>query len=33
MNQLESTEEKKEKLIKEDIDKMNRMLGYNKKTQ
>jgi len=30
---LESTEEKKEKLIKEDIDKMNRMLGYNKKTQ
>jgi hypothetical protein len=33
MNQLESTEEKKEKLIKEDIDKMNRILGYNKKTQ
>jgi len=30
---LESTEEKKEKLIKEDIDKMNRVLGYNKKTQ
>jgi hypothetical protein len=30
---LESTEEKKEKLIKEDIDKMNKMLGYNKKTQ
>lgn len=30
---LESTEEKKEKLIKEDIDKMNRMLGYKKKTQ
>ena len=30
---LESTEEKKEKLIKEDIDKINRMLGYNKKTQ
>jgi hypothetical protein len=30
---LESTEDKKQKLIKEDIDKMNRMLGYNKKTQ
>jgi len=30
---LESTEEKREKLIKEDIDKMNRMLGYKKKTQ
>jgi hypothetical protein len=30
---LESTEEKKEKLIKEEIDKMNRILGYNKKTQ
>jgi hypothetical protein len=30
---LESTEEKKEKLIKEDIIKINRMLGYNKKTQ
>jgi hypothetical protein len=30
---LESTEEKKEKLIKEDIEKMNHLLGYNKKTQ
>jgi len=30
---LESKEDKKEKLIKEDIDKMNRLLGYNKKTQ
>lgn len=30
---LESTEDKKEKLIKEDINKMNRLLGYNKKTQ
>jgi hypothetical protein len=33
MTKLESTEEKKEKLIKEDINKMNRLLGYNKKTQ
>ena len=30
---LESTEEKKEKLIKEEINKMNKILGYNKKTQ
>jgi hypothetical protein len=30
---LESTDDKKEKLIKEEIDKMNRILGYNKKTQ
>jgi hypothetical protein len=30
---LESKEEKKEKLINEDIQKMNRILGYNKKTQ
>ena len=30
---LESTEEKKEKLIKEDIEKMNHLLGYSKKTQ
>lgn len=30
---LESTEDKKEKLIKEDIEKMNHLLGYNKKTQ
>jgi hypothetical protein len=30
---LESTDDKKEKLVKEEIDKMNRILGYNKKTQ
>jgi hypothetical protein len=30
---LESKEDKKNKLIKEDIDKMNYLLGYNKKTQ
>ena len=30
---LESTEDKKENLIKEDIEKMNHLLGYNKKTQ
>jgi len=30
---LESTEDKKEKLIKEEIEKMNHLLGYNKKTQ
>lgn len=30
---LESTEDKKEKLLKEDIEKMNHLLGYNKKTQ
>ena len=30
---LESTEDKKEKLIKEDIEKMNHLLGYSKKTQ
>jgi hypothetical protein len=30
---LESTEDKKEKLIKEDIEKMNHLLGYDKKTQ
>ena len=33
MNQLESTQEKKTKLLNEEINKMNRMLGYNKKTQ
>jgi|688.fasta_scaffold04946_22 hypothetical protein len=30
---LESTENKKEKLINEEIEKMNHLLGYNKKTQ
>ena len=28
-----ATEDKKENLIKEDIEKMNHLLGYNKKTQ
>ena len=30
---LESTEDKKQKLIKEEMDKMNKLLNYNKKTQ
>lgn len=33
MNQLESTENKTEKLINEDITKMKSLIGYNKKTQ
>lgn len=33
LNQLESTNEKSEKLISEEFDKMKHLIGYNKKTQ
>ena len=33
LTQLESTDEKKDKMILEDLNKMKHLLGYNKKTQ
>jgi len=33
MNQLESTEEKKSKVISEEMEKMKNLIGYNRKTQ
>jgi hypothetical protein len=33
LNTLESTENKKEKLINEDMEKMKNLIGYNRKTQ
>lgn len=33
LNQLESTEDKKNKIISEDMDKMKNLMGYNRKTQ
>ena len=33
MNQLESTEDKKSKVIAEEMDKMKNLIGYNRKTQ
>jgi hypothetical protein len=33
MNQLESKEDKKSKIISEEMDKMKNLIGYNRKTQ
>ena len=33
MNQLESTEDKATKIIKEDLQKMKNLISYNRKTQ
>jgi len=33
MNQLESTEDKKSKVIAEEMEKMKNLIGYNRKTQ
>jgi hypothetical protein len=33
MNQLESTEDKKTKIIAEEMNKMKNLIGYNRKTQ
>ena len=33
LNQLESVDDKSQKLINEEMDKMKHLLGYNKKTQ
>ena len=33
MNQLESKEEKKSKVISEEMEKMKNLIGYNRKTQ
>jgi hypothetical protein len=33
MNQLESTEDKKAKVIAEEMEKMKNLIGYNRKTQ
>jgi hypothetical protein len=33
MNQLESKEDKKSKIISEEMEKMKNLIGYNRKTQ
>jgi hypothetical protein len=33
MNQLESKEDKKSKIIAEEMEKMKNLIGYNRKTQ
>jgi hypothetical protein len=33
MNQLESTEDKKNRVIAEEMEKMKNLIGYNRKTQ
>ena len=33
LNTLESTENKKEKLVNEEMNKMKNLIGYNRKTQ
>jgi hypothetical protein len=33
MNQLESTEDKKSRVIAEEMEKMKNLIGYNRKTQ
>jgi hypothetical protein len=33
MNQLESKEDKKSKVISEEMEKMKNLIGYNRKTQ